>query len=148
MQTPTDAPHDDFAMLGDRRNGVDRLTLIGTLDRSTLPLLEHEVSGLSHAGGALVVDLHNLAAVEMDAVRALQAMEQRAYDDGWWLFIVHSRESVRRAFEDVGATDLLSADVSTVLAAGAGDWAPISLRRPSPAHRVDVRRLGIVEKQP
>lgn len=130
MQTATDAPQVDFAILGDRRNGVDRLTLIGTLDRSNVPLFEHEVSGLSHAGGALVVDLHNLAAIEIDAVRALQATERRAYEGGWWLFVVHSRESVRRAFEDVGAADLLSADVSTVLAAGAGDWAPISLPPP------------------
>jgi anti-anti-sigma regulatory factor len=136
-----------FALYGDRRNGVDRLTLIGTLDRTTFPLLEDEVTGLSHAGGALIVDLQNLETVEIDAVLALQAMAQRAFDDGWSLFIVHSREPVRRAFEAVGAADLLGADVSTLLSAGAGDWAPISLP-PSPGQRVNTTRLRIVEKQP
>jgi anti-anti-sigma regulatory factor len=143
MRSATQAPHVFFAVLGDRRNGIDRLSLIGTLDRSTLTLLEEEVAGLSHAGGALVVDLQNLDAVELDAVLALQAMALRAAGDGWSLFIVHSREPVRRAFERVGAADLLSADVSAVLSEGAGDWAPISLP-PLPGQRVNIKRLRVV----
>lgn len=143
----TETPHVRFAVLGDRRNGVDRLSLIGTLDRSTLRLLEDEVAGLSHTGGAIVVDLHNLDAVELDAVRALQAMALRAAGDGWSLFIVHCREPVRTAFERVGAADLLSADVSAVLSEGAGDWAPISLP-PSPGQRVNIRRLRPVGDHP
>jgi anti-anti-sigma regulatory factor len=138
----TQKPRVGFAVLGDRRNGVDRLSLIGTLDRSTLTLLEDEVAGLSHTGGALVVDLHNLDAVELDAVRALQAMALRAARDGWSLFIVHSREPVRMAFERVGAADLLSADVSAVLSEGAGDWSPISLP-PLPGQRVNITRLRL-----
>jgi anti-anti-sigma regulatory factor len=131
-----------FAVLGDRRNGVDRLSLIGTLDRSTLMLLEEEVAGLSHTGGALVVDLHNLDEVDLDAVRALQAMALRAAGDGWSLFIVHCRQQVRETFERVGAADLLSADVSAILSEGAGDWLPISLP-PLPGQRVNLRRLRL-----
>jgi hypothetical protein len=44
VQKAIEAPHVHFAVLGDRRNGVERLSLIGTLDRSTLTLLEDEVA--------------------------------------------------------------------------------------------------------
>ena len=74
MQKAIEAPHVHFAVLGDRGNGVDRLSLIGTLDRSTLTLLEDEVATVSHVDRALVLDLHNLVEVGVDAVRALLAM--------------------------------------------------------------------------
>ncbi len=102
---------------------------------------------MSHADGAVVLDLQNLDAVEIDAVRALQAMARSAADGGWLLFIVHSRESVREAFERDGAADLLSGDVSAILSSGDGDWAPITLP-PSPGQRANTTRLRIVEKQP
>jgi MFS superfamily sulfate permease-like transporter len=101
---------------------------------------------VSHPGGALVLDLHNLDAVEIDAVRALEAMARRAADEGWFLFIVHSQKSVRRAFERDGAAGLLSADVSEVLSDGAGRWAPISLP-PSPGQRVNLTRLRLVGEE-
>lgn len=147
MQNAIDAPLVHFAMLGDRRNGVERLSLFGTLDRSTVLMLQREVDEVSHADGAVVLDLQNLDAVEIDAVRALQAMARSAADGGCLLFIVHSRESVREAFERDGAADLLSGDVSAILSSGDGDWAPIALP-PAPGQRVNTTRLRIVEKQP
>lgn len=147
MQNATDAPHVRFAVLGERRNGIDRLSLLGRLDGSTLALLEDEVADMSHADGALVLDLHNLVTVDIDAVRALMGMARRAADDGWLLFIVHSRESVREAFEREGAAELLSADVSAVLSLGAGDWEPISLP-PLPGQRVNTTRLHLVPEMP
>lgn len=146
MQNAVVAPQVHFAVLGDRRNGVERLSLFGTLDRSTVLMLEREVDEVSHADGAVVLDLQNLDAVEIDAVRALQAMALSAADGGWLLFIVHSRESVREAFERDGAADLLSGDVSAILSSGDGDWAPITLP-PSPGQRANTTRLRIVEKQ-
>jgi anti-anti-sigma factor len=146
VQMVTDVPDVPFAILADRRNGVDRLRLAGTLDRSSLPLVEHSVTELSRAGGALVLDLHNVDAVEINAVRALRAIARRADDAGGSLFIVHSREQVRDRFEGVGAGDLLSADVSADLAAGAGDWVPISLP-PFPGQRVSTTRLRVIETQ-
>ena len=93
MQNATvDTPHVHFAVLGDRRNGVERLSLIGTLDRSTVAILEREVDDVSHAEGAVVLDLHNLDVVDIDAVRALEAMARSAADGGRLLFIVHGRE--------------------------------------------------------
>lgn len=147
MQNAIDAPEVHFAVLGDRRNGVERLSLIGTLDRSTVPLLEQEVDDVSHADGAVVLDLHNLDAVDADAVRALEAMVRRAADGDCLLFIVHGREPVREAFEREGAGGLPSADVSEVLSSGDGDWTPISLP-PLPDQRLDTTWLRIVERQP
>lgn len=146
MQNTTEAPQVRFAVLSDRRNGVERLSLIGTLDDSTVALLEDEVSVVSHPGGALVLDLHNLDRVEIDAVRALEAIAKRAADQGWFLFIVHCRHPVRQVFERDGAAGLLSGDVSAVLSGGAGDWAPISLP-PSPGQRVNLTRLRLVGEE-
>jgi anti-anti-sigma regulatory factor len=147
VQTTIDAPHVRFAVLGDRRNGVERLSLIGTLDRSTLPVLERDVEDVSHADGAVVLDLHNLDAVDLDAVRALQEIARRAADEGWLLFIVHGREPVREAFERDGAGDLLSADVSELLSSGDGDWSPISLPL-APGQFSSTTRLRLVEERP
>jgi anti-anti-sigma regulatory factor len=148
VQNATDAaPHVHFAVLGERRNGIDRLSLLGSLDSSTIRLLEDEVAGVAHADGALVLDLHNLDAVDIGAVRALQEMARWAVAEGWLLFIVRSRESVREAFVREGAADLLCADVSAVLSPGDGGWAPISLP-PLPGQRVNTKRLRMVEKRP
>jgi hypothetical protein len=78
VQKAIEAPHVPFAVLGDRRNGLDRLPLIGTLDRSTLTLLEDEVATVSHADGALVLDLHNLVDLSADVSAVLSP------GDGGW----------------------------------------------------------------
>jgi hypothetical protein len=60
VQNPTVEPDGvRFAVVGDRRTGVDRLSLIGTLDRDAVVLLESEVDGVAHAGGAVVLGLLN-----------------------------------------------------------------------------------------
>jgi anti-anti-sigma regulatory factor len=133
-----------FAVVGDRRNGVDRLSLIGTLDCDTVALLESEVDGVAHAGGAVVLDLLNLVSVDLDAVRVLEAMTRRAAEGGCLLFLVHCREPGLAVFERAGAQGLLSADVSNVLSAGDGDWEPISLP-PLPRHRERTPELRILE---
>jgi anti-anti-sigma regulatory factor len=121
--------------------------LIGTLDGSTVRMLEHEVDDVSHADGAVVLDLANLDVVDVDAVQALGAIARRAVDEGWFLFIVHCSAPVRAAIEREGGAGLLSADVSEVLSSGDGDWAPISLP-PLPGQRLNTTRLRLVEKRP
>lgn len=147
MQNAFDAPHVHFAVLGDRRNGVERLSLIGTLDRSTVGMLEREVDDVSHVDGAVVLDLANLDVVDIDGIRSLDAIARRAVDERWFLFIVHCRDAVREEFERDGRAGLLSADVSEVLSSGDGDWAPISLP-PLPGQRLNTTRLRLIEKQP
>jgi anti-anti-sigma factor len=147
VQNPVDTPAVGFAVRGDRRNGIDRLSLVGELDRDNLSTFEHELEAVAHAGGALVIDLRELEAVDSDGVRALEATAQHAGQDGWWLFIVNSRDPVRHAFELAGADMLLSeTDISDVLASGDGDWSPMSL--PPPPGERKIRRLRVVRDRP
>ena len=149
MQNPVSSPESRFAVHGDRRNGVDRLALVGELDLSTVPMLETELDALAHPGGAVILDLRDLDGVDTAGVRAVQATAQGAEQGGWWLFIVNPPDLVRDAFEGAGAGDLLSeTDVSDVLSSGPGEWAPTSLP-PLPGQRKrPSRRLRIVEDRP
>lgn len=147
MQNATESSGARLAVLGDRRNGVDRLSLIGTLDRTTISLLEPEVDGVAHAGGAVVLDLNNLDGVDLDAVRALEALSRRAEQEGWVLFLAHCPDPVRAAFERDGAAALVSGDVSDALSAGEGDWTPVSLP-PLPGQRDRAIRLRILDGPP
>ena len=143
MQNRIDTPESRFIVRGDRRNGVDRLSLVGELDRDNVSTFEDKLEGVAHVGGALIIDLRDLEAVDPDGVRALEATAQHAGQDGWWLFIVNSRDQVRHAFELAGADMLLSeTDISDVLASGDGGWAPMSLP-PLPGER-KIRRLRVV----
>ena len=128
VQNRIDTPRSRFVVRGDRRNGVDRLSLVGDLDRDNLSTLEGELEGVTHAGGALIIDLRELESVDDDGVRALEETAMHAGEVGWWLFIVNSRRLVRDAFERAGADMLLSdTDVSEILASGDGEWSPTSL---------------------
>jgi anti-anti-sigma regulatory factor len=145
MLRSIDVPDVPFAVLGDRRNGIDRLSLIGTLDSRTLSLLASELDDVAHADGAVVLDLHNLGSVDIEAIHALEKIGRRARGGGWLLFIVNVQDAVREAFERDGAGDLLSEDVSGVLSSGDGDWEPISL---PPGQRTRLTRLRIIEDAP
>jgi anti-anti-sigma factor len=143
VQNRIDTPESRFVVRGDRRNGVDRLSLVGELDRDNVSTLEDELEGVAHAGGALIIDLRELDSVDEDGVRVLEETALHAGQDGWWLFIVNSRGLVRDAFERAGADMLLSdMDVSDVLASGDGEWSPTSLP-PLPGER-KIRRLRVV----
>ena len=143
MQNRIDTPGSRFVVRGDRRNGVDRLSLIGELDRDNVSTFEDELEAVAHVGGALIIDLRELEAVDPYGVRALEATAQHAGQDGWWLFIVNSRDHVRHAFELAGADMLLSeTDISDVLASGDGGWSAMSLP-PLPGER-KIRRLRVV----
>ena len=95
MQDPSDMPHVRFAVVGDRRNGIDRLSLFGTLDDATIPLLETEVDDVAHAGGAIVLDLHHLETVDgTPSARSRTWAVARGDADGL-LFLVNVPEPVR-----------------------------------------------------
>ncbi len=146
MQNRIDAPESRFVVRGDRRNGVDRLSLTGELDHDNVSSLQDELEGVTHAGGALIIDLSELDSVDEDGVRVLEETASHAGQDGWWLFIVNSRGLVRDAFERAGADMHLSdVDVSEVLASGDGEWSPTSLP-PSPGER-KIRRLRVVRER-
>jgi anti-anti-sigma factor len=146
VQNRIDTPGSRFAVRGDRRNGVDRLSLVGELDRDNLSTFAHELEAVAHAGGALIIDLRELDSVDDEGVHALEDTAMHAGQQGWWLFIVNSRSLVRDAFERAGVDMLLSdMDVSEVLASGDGEWSPTSLP-PLPEER-KIRRLRVVRER-
>jgi anti-anti-sigma regulatory factor len=147
VQHPIDVAEVPFAVVGHRRNGVDRLSLLGALNDRTVSLLESVLDEIAHPGGATVLDLHHLDSVDMDAVHVLEEIGRRAGDDGRLFFIVNVRDPVREAFERDGADDLLSVDLIDLLSSGEGDWEPISLP-PLPGERTRMTRLRIVENVP
>lgn len=147
MQSRIDPSGSRFAVRGDRRNGVDRLSLVGELGRDNLSTFEHELEAVAHAGGALIIDLRGLDSVDEEGVHALEDTAKHAGQQGWWLFIVNSRSPVRDAFERAGVDMLLSdTDISEVLASGDGEWSRTSLP-PLPGER-KIRRLRVVKERP
>jgi anti-anti-sigma factor len=128
VQQPIDPHETYFAVRGGRRNGIDRLFLIGDLDRSSVLLFESELIAVAHDGGAVVLDLRDLASVDAWGLRALQRVANRAGRDSWRFAIVNARDLVLEAFEGAGIGHLLSGiDLSELLDAGDGRWSEISL---------------------
>ncbi|HEX9299182.1 MAG TPA: STAS domain-containing protein [Actinomycetota bacterium] len=128
MQNTNVAAETGFAIRGDRRIGIVRLFVSGTLDAFTVPILERELDAVAYPGGALILDLGDVIAIDRFGLDALEAAGQRANRDGWRLSVVNSNDAVRRVFEASGDDQLLSAtDVSHLLDAGDGEWSPIPL---------------------
>lgn len=128
MQQADGAKDTTFAVRGARRNGIDRLFLIGELDRNNVLFLESELVGVTHPGGAVVVDLRDLVSIDAWGLRTLERASQRTGPDAWRLSIVNGHGLVLDAFEQAGIGDLLSGpDFSDLLDAGEGEWSPISL---------------------
>jgi anti-anti-sigma factor len=128
VQQPIDLNEIRFFVRGGRRNGIDRLFLIGDLDRSSVLLFESELIAVAHDGGAVVLDLRDLTSVDAWGLRALLRVANRAGRDSWRFAIVNARDLVLEAFEGAGIEHLLSGiDLSELLDAGDGRWSEISL---------------------
>ena len=77
-----------------------------------------------HPGGALILDLGDVIAIDGSGLAALERVALRA--DRWRLAIVNSNEAVKRFFEMNRDDNLVSStDVSHLLDAGIGEWTPI-----------------------
>jgi anti-anti-sigma regulatory factor len=129
VQQPIDLNETRFFVRGGRRNGIDRLFLIGDLDRSSVLLFESELAAVAHEGGAVVIDLRDLTSVDAWGLHALErAAARRACPDSLRFAIVNARDRVLEAFEGAGIEHLLSGiDLSELLDAGDGRWSEISL---------------------
>jgi anti-anti-sigma factor len=128
MQDLGSAPDTTFAIRGDRRIGIVRLFVSGTLDAFTAAIFERELDAVVHPGGALILDLGDVIAIDGSGLAALERVALRADRDAWRLAIVNSNEAVRRFFEMNGDDHVVSStDVSHLLDAGIGEWSPIPL---------------------
>jgi anti-anti-sigma factor len=130
-----------------RRNGIERLSLVGALDHASILMLEDELNALARAEGPLVIDLHGLTSIDRWGLHAIERTARRSSREDPHLYIVNAHGPVVDAFEAAGFGDLLSgADLSDLLDAGDGEWSPVSLP-PLPGRRVD-RHLRVAEERP
>jgi ABC-type transporter Mla MlaB component len=128
LQRPRGAHHIPFAVVGARRNGIDRLFLRGRLDRSTVPILESELVNVGHPDGAVVVDLVGLVSIDASGLSTLEEAADRQGPHAGRLSIINGHGPVRAAFEEAGISHLLGGqDLSDLLDAGEGEWSPVSL---------------------
>jgi anti-anti-sigma factor len=132
---PGSAPDLRFTITRSRRNGIDRLCLVGALDHSSVLMLEGELNAVAREGGALVLDLGALTSIDRWGLHTLERVARRSDPRTSHLLIVNGQGSVLDAFETAGMGDLLSGtDLSDLLNDGRGEWSPISLS-PLPRRR-------------
>lgn len=128
MQEPGEASDIRFTVHGTRRNGIDRLFLIGDLDRSSVLILESELVDVAHPGGAIVLDLRDLTSIDTWGLRILERAMQRVGGSTGRLSIVNGHGPVIEAFDSAGLGYLVSGtDLSDLLDGGDGEWSPVSL---------------------
>jgi anti-anti-sigma factor len=135
LQHPNRVPKEGLSVLASRRNGIDRLSLLGELDRSNVRRLERELRGVVHPDGAVVLDLRDLASIDAWGLSLMERAARRARSGAWQLSITTGDGAVRDAFESAGIGHLLSGPhLSDLLDAGDGDWSPVALS-PFPRQR-------------
>jgi anti-anti-sigma regulatory factor len=143
---PSSAPDVAFAIRRSRRNGIDRLFLVGALDRSSVLMLEGELDAVGLEGG-LVLDLRELTSIDRWGLHTLERVARRSDPAAPRPNIVNGHGAVLEAFEAAGMGDLLGGtDVSDLLDSGDAERTPISLP-PLPGRRVGGR-LEVAEERP
>jgi len=127
VQESTAVDETRFAVRASRRNGIDRIVLIGELDRTSVLVLERELLGIAHAGWAVILDLRDLTSIDRWGLRTLERAAQRAVPSSWRLSIINGRGPVLDAFEEAGIDHLLSGpNLPELLDGGDGEWSAIS----------------------
>ncbi len=145
MQNSSSAPEDRFDVRGERRDGIDRLFLVGELDHSSVLLLEGELNAVVRAEGALILDLRGVTSIDRWGLHALDRVAQRAGQGAFRLSFVNAPGPVLDAFEAAGIGHLLSeTDVSDLL--GSCDGASSQTLPPSLLGRRAGGRLRVAER--
>jgi anti-anti-sigma factor len=118
-----------FAVRLESRNGIQRLFLIGALDRVSVALFRHEVDGFS-LEDALIVDLRYLAFLDMTGLRAIDGFLQRTVRPGSQAHLVNATARVRATFVAAGKGRLLNPDATAAVVdlSGVEPWARAARR--------------------
>jgi anti-anti-sigma regulatory factor len=144
---PSSAPDVRFTIRRTRRNGIDRLSLVGALDRDSVLVLEGELNAVARAGGALILDLRELTSIDRWGLHTIERVARRLDPCTSRIYIVNGDGPVSEALETAGMGDLLTgSDLSELLDAGDGTWSSTSLP-PFPAQRVNTQ-LQVAEERP
>jgi anti-anti-sigma regulatory factor len=128
VQQPSNAPEARFVIRGFRRNGIDRLFLIGDLDRDSVLMLEAELNAVRRTGGALILDLAELSSIDRWGLHTLERAARPVDTGARSPSIVNCHGPVRATFEEAGLTSILSdTDLTDLLEVAGGAWSPVSL---------------------
>jgi anti-anti-sigma regulatory factor len=128
VQHPSSAPDVRFVIRSFRRNGIDRLFLIGDLDRDSVLMLEAELNAVRRTGGALILDLAELSSIDRWGLHTLERAARPVGAGARRPSIVNCRGPVLATFEEAGLTSILSdTDLTDLLDVGGGAWSPVSL---------------------
>ena len=100
-----------FAVRLENRDGIQRLFLIGGLDRVSVALFRHEVDGFS-LQDALIVDLRYLTFIDMSGLRAIEGFLQRVGRPGSRAHLVNATTRVRATFGSAGKGRLLNPEAT------------------------------------
>jgi anti-anti-sigma factor len=113
-----------FAVRLESRNGIQRLFLIGQLDRVSVALFRHEVDGFS-LEDALIVDLRYLTFLDLTGLRAIDGFLQRTVRPGSQAHLVNATDRVRATFVSAGKGRFLNPDATTEVVdlSGVEPWA-------------------------
>ena len=107
------APQEElFAVRLESRNGIQRLFLVGQLDRVSVALFRHQVDGFS-VEDALIVDLRYLTFLDMTGLRAIDGFLQRTVRPGSQAHLVNASAQVRATFVSAGRGRLLNDDATS-----------------------------------
>ena len=119
------APQEElFAVRLESRNGIERLFLMGALDRVSGALFRHEVDGFN-LEDALIVDLRHLSFLDMTGLRAIDGFLQRTVRPGSQAHLVNATARVRATFVSAGKGRLLNPDATAAVVdlSGVEPWA-------------------------
>jgi anti-anti-sigma regulatory factor len=146
VQNRSAALTEHLTITWDRRIGIDRLLLVGDLDASSVLLLEAELNTAVRPGGALILDLRGLSSIDRWGVHALERAVQRSDTADTQLFLVSEGSALEGLEVAQIGHHLSGSDLSDLLDAGDGSWAPVSFTFPS-AQR-GQRQLRAAEETP
>jgi anti-anti-sigma factor len=96
-----------------RDAGRIRVQLRGELDLATAPLLTERLGRLRERRERVLLDLDQLAFIDMSGLRAVLAAVENASSDGWALALTSGSAQVRRLITLVGLDGRLPIDGSS-----------------------------------
>jgi anti-sigma B factor antagonist len=98
------------------RNGVQRITLRGEIDLSTVGLLEGALSERDGSGSpTIMLDLRDVTFMDSTGLHTLLGARRRSEQDGSSLVLLAVSPAARRVFEVSGVGDMLDHDAMGAL---------------------------------
>lgn len=104
----------EFLKVDESREGKHvRVRLRGDLDMSTVPVIAERLRLLGARGEAVLLDLDELAFIDIKGIRLVLGAVEESQRDGWSLAVTHGSDPVRLIVELMGVDKYLPYDGRT-----------------------------------